>query len=116
MFALWLTTAGIATLLNGGEAVGGAWFSSLLCVETYVFFAWFWLTNSATLGMQAWHLRIQTITSGRITLRQSALRWFAAMLALLPLGLGYLWILFDSSNRSWQDILSDTQIIYQKPD
>ncbi len=104
-------TAGVLILISGGE-VGGAWFQSLLLVENYLFCAWFWLKDGATLGMRAWRLKVQTETGGKITLNQSLVRYLAGIFSLLAFGLGYLWILLDRRNRSWNDMVSNTQIIY----
>ena len=112
ILAIWMVTAAVMTLLNKGHAVNGAWFQSLLLLESYVFFAWFWLHNRATLGMQAWHMHLQTLTGPRLTLQQTLIRFLVAIFALLPFGLGYLWILFDPAKRSWHDIASDTRIVY----
>lgn len=112
ILAIWMVTAAVMILLNQGHAVNGAWFQSLLLIESYVFCAWFWLHNRATLGMQAWNMRLQTLAGSRLTLQQTLIRFLIAIFALLPFGLGYLWILFDPSKRSWNDIASKTRIVH----
>jgi len=34
-----------------------------------------------------------------------------ALVSLLPLGLGFLWILFDPEKRAWHDRLSRTRVV-----
>lgn len=112
VLALAFASTGILTLINDNKAVEGAWYQSLLFVETYVFCAWFWLRNRATLGMQAWRLQVQTSSGEKISIQQSLIRYLLSFGSLLPLGLGYLWILVDPARRSWSDIGSGTQIVY----
>ncbi|MCC5862997.1 MAG: RDD family protein [Gammaproteobacteria bacterium] len=83
-------------------ALGGAW---------YLLFGWFWTHGGATLGMQAWHLQVQRSDGGPLDWRLATLRFAAAGLSLASLGVGYLWMLFDSQRRTWHDILSDTRTV-----
>ncbi|WP_413760865.1 RDD family protein [Vibrio vulnificus] len=38
-------------------------------------------------------------------------RYFAYYISFLPLGLGVIWIVFDSKKRSWHDKLANTVVI-----
>lgn len=112
IIAIWIVTTVVLTLANQTDAVYGAWYQSVLFLEAYLFCAWFWLRNNATLGMQAWRLKVQTMSGGRISIWQSLVRFLAGILSLLPLGLGYWWILIDPAKRSWGDITSNTQVVH----
>ena len=46
-----------------------------------------------------------------MTLRQSLIRCAGAMLSMLALGLGYLWILFDRDGLAWHDRISNTRLV-----
>jgi len=46
VLAIWMVTLLAMVLANGGEAVFGALVQSVLFLETFVFFAWFWLLCS----------------------------------------------------------------------
>jgi len=75
------------------------------------FFGLFWTRRGQTLGMASWRLRVER-EDGRLldwgdTLRR--LGW--ALLSLLPLGLGFLWVLFDPERRAWHDRLSHTRVV-----
>ncbi|MCC5881927.1 MAG: RDD family protein [Halomonas sp.] len=83
----------------------------LLLVGAFVFFAFSWMRGGMTLGMQAWRLRVQTLDGRSITLLQSLVRYLVAWVSLAALGLGYLWVLFDSERRSWPDIASGTRVV-----
>ncbi len=62
--------------------------------------------------MQSWGLQLQT-ADGRIpSLSAATLRFFAAILSWLPLGLGFLWQLWDKEKLTWHDRLSGTRLVY----
>ena len=104
--------------LTGGEAVDAArnpvleWVyrAALLALITG-FFGVFWTRRGQTLGMASWRLRVEredgTLLDWGDTLRRLA--W--AVVSLLPLGLGFLWILFDPGRRAWHDRLSRTRVV-----
>ncbi len=113
--ALWLVTTGLVVAINGSAPVSGAWFQSLLFLEACAFFLYFWQHNQATLGMQAWRLRLQLPSGARISLRQGGIRCLVGALSWLAFGLGFLWILIDPSRRSWTDLASGTQVVVVPP-
>ncbi|MEJ2133509.1 MAG: RDD family protein, partial [Gammaproteobacteria bacterium] len=110
LIALWMTTLWILVPIANGPVLG-AWVQSLLFIEAFVFFAFFWMRNRQTLGMQAWRIRVQNEDGSPINLRQCARRFFMAIPSLLLFGLGYWWILVDSKGRSWPDIFSASEIV-----
>jgi uncharacterized RDD family membrane protein YckC len=112
----------VATLLflpfTGGEALTLATnpvleriYQLALVLVTLVFFSTFWTLSGQTLGMQAWRLRVERSDGGPLTLRDCVIRLTAAVLAWLPLGLGFLWVLVDPQRRAWHDRLSGTRIV-----
>ena len=113
VLALWLITLLIMVIANGGEAVFGALVQSVLFLEAFLFFAWFWLRAGQTAGMRAWRLCLVSDGGGRITLNQATVRFFAAMISLGTLGLGYWWALFDPHRRTWPDLWSGSRVLYR---
>jgi uncharacterized RDD family membrane protein YckC len=92
---------------------GTWWFSAGLVAVGAFYFAWCWTQGGRTLGMQAWRLRLQRSEGERLPgWGQALLRCVAAFVSLLPVGLGYWWMLFDRDRRSWHDRLSGTCVIY----
>ena len=110
VLALWMVTLFPMVALQN-NAVLGATVQTLLFLELYAFFIFFWMYRGQTLGMLAWKLAIVTNDGAPVTLRMATLRFFAAMLALLCFGLGYFWILLDPQRRSWSDMLSASRIV-----
>lgn len=75
------------------------------------FFVWFWVHGGQTLGMRAWHIRLVADDGSVVSRRQAILRFFAALLSLAGLGLGFLWVLFDRDGLAWHDRLTGTRVI-----
>lgn len=75
------------------------------------FFGWFWVHGGQTLGMRAWRLRVVTSEGGDLNWYLSLRRYVAALLAWLPLGLGFLWLLVDRDRLAWHDRLSNTRLV-----
>lgn len=78
----------------------------------YLFFTGFWSHSGRTLGMQSWGLRLETRTGRIPSFKAATVRFFAAILSWLLLGLGFLWQLWDREQKTWHDRLSKTQLIY----
>ena len=108
LVAIWVFT--IVTLVTvTGDAVLGPWIQSLLFLECYCFFSFFWIYRNQTLGMLAWRLKIQSAT--HISHRQVLLRFIGGLVSLVPFcGIGLLWAL-GHRRQTWSDIFSGTTIV-----
>lgn len=111
LLAIWMMTGFAAVALNDGEAAEGPMFNSALFVITFLFFGFFWTRNGQTLGMQAWRIRVQTLDGYRLSWSRSLLRFMLAILSWIPLGLGYLWILFSDEKLAWHDKFSESCVV-----
>lgn len=96
-----------------GEAVepGNIGFNLYLLFSVYLYLAWCWGRGGQTLGLKCWRVKVVTQTGHSLDWRTAMKRFLASILSWLPLGLGYLWIIFDKEGLSWHDRLSGTQII-----
>ncbi len=106
--AIWVFTIVLLVTLTG-DSVVGAWVQSLLFIELFVFFAFFWIHKGQTIGMLAWRLRLES--EQPFTLRKAFFRFCGAMASFLTLGVGYYWIWIDPLRRSWPDIFSDSYVV-----
>jgi len=99
--------------LRGGRAVapGSLWFELALLAVSMAFFCGFWLRGGQTLGMRAWRIRVVTADGGPLERLQAALRFGAAIVALLPAGLGLWWAAFDPERRGWHDRWARTRVV-----
>jgi uncharacterized RDD family membrane protein YckC len=98
-------------ITDAGRTTHDPLLSSILFISLFTFFAYFWTKNGQTLGMQAWQLRIQNSDNTHINLKQALVRFMIAIISIGAGGLGYIWMLIDKKDRTWQCILSDTEII-----
>ncbi len=62
--------------------------------------------------MQSWGLQLQTADDKLPSVGSATIRFFAAILSWLPLGLGFLWQLWDTEKLTWHDRLSKTRLVY----
>ena len=110
VLALWLFTL-FPMVAISNDMVYGPVVRSVLFLELYGFFAYFWVSRGQTLGMLAWRLQVTSSSGGPFTLTQATLRFIGAMASFATLGLGYLWMYFDSQRRTWPDLLSSSQLV-----
>lgn len=83
-----------------------------LAAVVYVFFVGFWTRSGRTLGMQSWGLRVE-LPDGRLPGPGAAnLRFAAAIISWIPLGLGFIWQLWDKDRLTWHDRLSGTRLMH----
>jgi uncharacterized RDD family membrane protein YckC len=74
------------------------------------FFCGFWVRAGQTLGMRAWKLVLIGEQGRAVRWRDALIRYFAALLSWLALGLGFLWVLVDAQGLAWHDRLSKTRL------
>ena len=100
---------------RGGEPVeagGSLLYQVCLAGVIFGFFTGFWSYSGRTLGMQSWGLRVETPDGQIPTFRVATVRFFAAILSWLALGLGFFWQLWDKEQLTWHDRLSGTRLVH----
>lgn len=95
---------------RAAAAPGDLLFRLYLVAVTALFFAAFW-TRGETLGLRAWQLRLVGPGGQPPGWGRALLRFGAAILSWLPLGLGFLWVLVDRDRLAWHDRLSGTRLV-----
>ena len=101
VFAEPLSLTAVVALAVFGVVVGGA------------IFAGFWSLAGQTPGMRFLAIRlVRTDGSRHIRFWSASRRVLAVIVSLLPLGLGYLAILWSPQRRSWADRMTGTEVIY----
>ena len=120
LFAVLMLVGTPFVAIRGGEAVEPLTdpaFRLTLFATIYVFFVGFWVKSGRTLGMQSWRLQLEAINGGPASFGAATVRFFAAILSWLLLGLGFLWQLVDKDRLALHDRISRTRIVhYPKPD
>ena len=89
-------------------AIGaGAW---IVAGSTYLLA--FWALAGQTPGMRFVRIRLDSAQGRRIGARRAARRLAGLVLAILPLGIGLLGIVFGERRRGWQDRFAGTEVRY----
>ena len=77
----------------------------------------FWISRQATPGKMAFSLRIvDANTGGKLSVRQSVVRYLGYYVSAIPLCLGLIWIAFDKRKQGWHDKLAHTLVIRVRPE
>lgn len=99
---------------SGGESVesGDSMYRLVLFAIAYLFYAGYWSHLGRTLGMQSWRMQLETANGEKPDFARASLRFFAAVLSLIPFGLGFWWQLWDKDGLAWHDRLSGTRLRY----
>jgi uncharacterized RDD family membrane protein YckC len=117
--ALWVSVSGVAALV--GWIVGGLrpeWLVATLATVglaalTGGYFVFFWSTAGRTPGMHLLHLRVAVEDSpAPPSIRRSVVRLVGLALAIIPLFVGFLPVLFDRRRRGIADMMAGTVVVY----
>lgn len=109
---LFVFTLAVVALRGGREVEPDTWwFSISLPLVALCFYGWFWTHGGQTLGMRAWRIALRTEDAGQLTWRHAVVRYGAAWVSTLALGMGFWWSLIDREKRCWHDRWSHTVIV-----
>lgn len=112
VLAIWLVTLFIGVAVHNGPVLG-PFVQTVLFVELFAFFAYFWVSRGQTVGMLAWGLTLETNDGAPFRLAQALLRFIGALLSFATFGIGYLWMYVDPDRRAWPDMLSQTHVVHR---
>ncbi len=112
VLALWLLTLFIGVALHNGAVVGPL-VRTILFVELFSFFAYFWVSRGQTIGMLAWDLHVETNDGTADATGAGVAALHRRDVVLAALGIGYLWIYVDPDRRAWPDMLSGTNVVHR---
>ncbi|BAW80452.1 RDD domain-containing protein [Candidatus Nitrosoglobus terrae] len=110
--ATWFVFTILILPLTGGKAIaaGNILYRLYLLLIAFIFFGGFWTHGGQTLGMRAWHLKVQQPNGGTITWLQALFRFGLALISWVLLGAGFWWILIDKEKKAWHDRFSKTEL------
>lgn len=111
--ALLFIAAGLALIINGGNAVDTdklyIWLYRLFMFSLcFLYFCWFWVNGGQTLGMKTWHIRLSHSQGMSWTI--ATRHFFAALLSWVLAGSGFISALFHPHNKTLHDILSQCEM------
>lgn len=114
MVGLRVAIEGSQSITVGTPAISGSWklpTFALMVFASCQFFAYFWVKNGQTLGMQTWRLKVVNQDNEHINYKQAYLRCLYALVSFTFFGLGYLWALVDKDKKTLHDRLSNSQTL-----
>jgi uncharacterized RDD family membrane protein YckC len=109
--AFFFTLAVLVVRMGRAVPAGSVWFEAALLGVAVAFFCGFWTHGGQTVGMRAWHIRVESADGTPLTLRHAALRFLAALVSVAAAGLGFWWCLVDRERRAWHDIWAKTRVV-----
>lgn len=113
IIAIWmLSTTLLVAIVADGDAIDGWPYQLFLYAELFAFYYIFWRIKGQTLGMQVWKIRAVNDRGEIMDGEQCVLRFLAATISMVPLGLGLLWILANRNNLALHDLATNTRIVY----
>ena len=83
--------------------------TGLYILSYHVFF---WALTGQTPGKALMGVRVVTTDGHRISPWRGILRFCGYFLAVIPIGIGLLWIMVDDQRQGWHDKLANTFVIY----
>lgn len=100
----------LAEAVNGGTmSAGGELMSNVI---TGLAVLLFWVERQATPGKLALGIRIiDAETGGTPPAGRLVLRYLGYLVSAIPLGLGYLWMLWDGRRQTWHDKIGGTLVV-----
>jgi uncharacterized RDD family membrane protein YckC len=85
---------------------GRAFFAILLAYHVI-----FWALKGTTVGGIICNLRVIRTDGGPVSFADALIRGFSSIFSIAALGIGCLWILFDSENQAWHDRFAGTYVV-----
>lgn len=64
-----------------------------------------------TAGKRIMRIKVTDLQGHPLKSAQSFGRNFSKIISVIPLGIGFIWILFDKKRRGWHDIISKTVVL-----
>lgn len=74
----------------------------------------FWIARSATPGKMLLGMEIvDDKTLGKPSKKQWIIRYLGYIPAMVPLMLGFVWVLFNKKRQGWHDMMASTVVVYR---
>lgn len=80
-------------------------------VMAALYFGLFWTATGRTPGQRVFRLRVVGRRGAPPSIVRAAIRVVGKFAALVPGGLGWIWVAFDREKRGWHDHLAGTYVI-----
>lgn len=119
--AIWMFAAALVLLAFGGQVdvahqppLYHATLQGVLLVLTASYFAISWSRGGQTIGMRAWHVKVEEASGHTLDFRRALLRFALALISFCFAGFGFIWCFFDADGRAWHDVVARTRMVRVK--
>jgi len=96
-----------------------AWRGVALVVGVGLYHIFFLTLANRTIGKAVMGLQVVPLKGGRIGFMRATLRYLGYIVSIIPLFVGFIWILFSRKRQGWHDKIAGTCVVYTweaKPD
>jgi uncharacterized RDD family membrane protein YckC len=96
-----------------------AWRGVALVVGVGFYHIFFLTLANRTIGKAVMGLQVVPLRGGRIGIVRATLRYLGYIVSIIPIFLGFIWILFSRKRQGWHDKIAGTCVVYTweaKPD
>lgn len=101
--------------MRGGGVLGGAFFYILVILVSWNYFAYQESSvRQGTVGKQAMNIIVTDLEGNRISFDRATKRFVAKILAALPLGAGFLPIIFSENRQGIHDRIAKTFVLVRE--
>ena len=76
------------------------------------YYTFFWTLVGFTPGKALLGLKVVRKNGEKVSFGRSLLRFFSYWISIIPLGLGFFWVLWDPKRQAWHDKIAGTQVLY----
>ncbi|MCB0211915.1 MAG: RDD family protein, partial [Anaerolineae bacterium] len=105
----------VGLAMQGGEVdsapVEQLLYNCLNLIISATYFAGFWTATGQTPGKMATGIKVIKTDGSPVPFGSALVRWLGYLLGAIPLGLGFLWIAFDSKRQGWHDKMAGTYVV-----
>ena len=84
---------------------------AMASLADFFYFVAFWSTSGQTLGMRALRITVVRSDGQPLSWVTGLLRYAGYVLSIIPLCLGFLWIVWDPKKQGWHDKVAGTLVV-----
>lgn len=86
-------------------------------VLPFLVYIWLWTKYGTSPGKKALNIYIIDRDTGiNLSVGASSIRYLGYIVSTLPLGLGFLWVAWDSKKQGWHDKMAGSVVVVKEPE
>ncbi len=92
---------------DAGSTIG----SVVALLVSIGYFLYFWTTSGQTIGHSIMKLKVVTTDGGKLDVTKAIMRYVGYIISGIVIGIGFLWVLFDTNKQGWHDKIAGTHVV-----